>query len=193
MSLIEQINARPAVHRSGLALLILVVAMGLIWTVVVEPLIWLMGSQDEWRTDVRHELARARGRAASEPQLRKRLSALSAAPAWNRFYKPAGTEDVSSLVQRDVMSLAAGSGVTLQTVVAAPKVKEAGLEGYGIRFSASMDAERLKKFMDAIRANTRYLRVERLNVTAPQSQHPEQNSALTLTAEVFGYIRGDKP
>jgi hypothetical protein len=52
-----------------------------------------------------------------------------------------------------------------------------------------MSADQLKNFMEGLRANPRYLRVERLGATAPQLQSPEQNSLLTVNMELYGFTR----
>ena len=187
MNLIDHIAARPQGQRRGLAVLVLVVVVSVSWFGVIEPVAWLLVSQDEWRADTRRELARARGRADSEPELRKQVASLANAPIWAKFYDLPADQDAGASVQRDIMGIGASSGVTIQTVVSVPKVTEAGLPGYGIRFTAAMTAEQLKKFIGALRAHPRYLRVERLTVTAPQSQRADDNASLAVTMEVFGY------
>jgi hypothetical protein len=77
----------------------------------------------------------------------------------------------------------------VRAVTSIPKVEEAGLVGYGLRFTALMTADQLRKFMDALRGNVHYLRVERLGITASQLQRTDENAPLTVTMEVYGYTR----
>ena len=189
MTLVESLSSRPPLQRRVLAVSILIIGAALIWGVVIEPLGWILVSQAEWRTDVRRELARIRGRAESEPALRKRLEALPSAPVWGKFFQVPKGQDGGALVQRDVLTVGTAAAVTVQAVTSVSKVQEVGLVGYGIRFTALMSADQLRKFMDALRGNAHYLRVERLSITAPQSQRADENASLTVTMEVYGYTR----
>ena len=189
MTLIENLTARPPTQRRVLAVAMLVTAIGLVWFAILVPLVWVVGSQEEWRTNARRDLARTLGRAESEPSLRKRAASIAAEPIWGKFYDVPKGQDASTLVQRDVMNAGAGAGVKIQTVVPVPRVEEAGLVGYGIRFTTTLSADQLKKFAAGLRGNTGYLRVERLTVTAPQVQQADQNASLTVTMEVYGFAR----
>ena len=189
MTLVERLSARSPLQRRVLAVVMLVVAVGSIWGGILAPLVWVVGSQNEWRTDVRHDLARALGRAASEPALGQRATLLSTQPVWRAFYDVPKGQDATALVQRDVMNVGMASGVKVQAVVPVPKVVEVGLTGYGVRFTTTLSVDQLKQFMDALRANAGYLRVERLTITAPQVQRADQNASLTVTMEVYGFAR----
>lgn len=187
MTFVERLAARPPTQRRVLAVAILVIAVGLLWSAFLMPLAWVVASQGEWRSDVRHDLARALGEADSEPALRKRAAALVTEPIWKKLYEVPDGQDGTTLVQRDVMRVGTSAGINIQTVVPVPKVEEAGLVAYGVRFSTTLTADQLKRFMDALRANLAYLRVERLTLSAPQVQPADQNAALTVTLEVYGF------
>lgn len=189
MTFVEKLAARPPAQRRALAVVMFVAAIGLIWGALVIPLAWVVASQDEWRTDIRKDLARSLGRAASESDLRKRAAALKTEPIWGKLYEVPDGQDGSTLVQRDVMRAGTSAGVNIQAIVPVPKVEEAGLVGYGLRFTATLSADQLKKLVDALRANTGYLRVERLTISAPQVQRTDQNAALNVTMEVYGFSR----
>lgn len=189
MTFVKKLAARPPAQRRALAVVMFVAAIGLIWGALVVPLAWVVASQDEWRAEVRKDLARSLGRAASEPDLHRRLVALKAEPVWGKLYEVPDGQDATALVQRDVMRAGTSSGVNIQAIIPVPKVEEAGLVGYGLRFTATLSADQLKKLVDALRANTGYLRVERLTIGAPQVQRTDQNAALNVTVEVYGFSR----
>jgi hypothetical protein len=189
MTLMARIGARPPVQRRILAIGLLVATVGLVWGGVLAPLTWVVDSQDEWRDDVRHDLARAMGEASTEPELRRQVAAIPAEPIWAKFYETQNGQDASQLVQRDVLRAGAGSGVKIEGIVPLPKVEEVGLVGFGIRFTTTLSAGQLKQFIDALRANVGYLRVERLTITAPQVQRADENALLTVTMEVYGFSR----
>jgi hypothetical protein len=67
------------------------------------------------------------------------------------------------------------------------------LTGYGVRLTVSMTAEQFRRFIAGLRENARYLRVERLSVTAPQIQPSAQNALFTATLEVYGYAQTASP
>lgn len=189
MTHLEPILPKSPVQRRLLALLMLVGTLVFLWGAVLTPVGWIAQSQGEWRVAVRHELARARGKAALEPALRQRLAALTSAPMWRRFYDVPHGQDATALIQRDVLGVAAEAGVTIQAITPSAAVEESGLAGYGVRFGASLSADQLSRFVDALRSNTHYLRVERLTVTSPQLQRADQNAPLEVTMEVFGFVR----
>lgn len=189
MTFAEKLAARAPTQRRALAVVMVVAAIGLIWGALVAPLAWVVASQDEWRTDVRKDLARSLGRAASEPDLRKRAAALKTEPVWGKLYEVPDGQDATTFVQRDVMHAGTAIGVSIQAIVPVPKVEEAGLVGYGLRFTAILTADQLEKLVSALRANSGYLRVERLTIGAPQVQRPDQNAALNVTMEIYGFSR----
>jgi len=189
MTRLELILPKTPVRRRILALLMLAFALVVLWGAVLTPVAWIARSQGEWRADARHELARARGKAALEPALRQRSADLMREPIWSRFYDVPLGQDVTALIQRDVLSVAVKAGVTIQAITPSAAVEEGGLAGYGVRFGASMSADQLSRFVDALRSSTHYLRVERLTVTSPQLQRVDQNAPLEVTMEVFGFTR----
>jgi Tfp pilus assembly protein PilO len=189
VSVLDHTSLRPIVQRRALALLLLGVAGVSVWMLLVSPVTWLIASQDEWRAQVRAELSHSKGRAALEPMLRKQLESLPTAAVWSALYTVAGETDADALVQRDLMALGVSSGVTVQVVTPLPKVEVAELTGHGVRFTVSTTADHLRSFAGALRGNPRYLRVERLAITAPQIQAVDENPQLTVTMDVYGYSR----
>lgn len=189
MSLAERLTARPSWERRTLALGFLALAALAVWAGLMTPLQGLLVSQDDWRAQVRHELAHARGKAASESALRKADAALAADPIWREFFAAPRGQDPTAQIQRDVQNIGMATGVTVQAMTSLPRVTEGGLSGYGVRFTSSATADQLQKLMDAVRGNPRYLRVERLSISAPQLQKPDDNAALVITVEIFGYTQ----
>ena len=189
MTPLERLAAKPPGQRRACAVLLLVGALVFLWAAILTPLGWIVHSQEEWRAEVRRELAHALGRAASEPELRTRVATISMEPIWGRFYEVPAHQDAAALIQRDVLSVGTAAGVSVQAVAPLPAVEEVGLEAHGVRFTASLTADQLKQFMNALRSNAHYLRVERLTVTSPQVQRTDQNSALNVTMEVYGFTR----
>jgi Tfp pilus assembly protein PilO len=190
MSLVERIGSRPPVQRRAIALLVLVALLVLAWTMVILPARWIVSSQAEWRVEVRRDLARARGRAAIEEDLAKRIAELPGAAVWHAFYEARPGYDVTAALQQEITSLSAAAGITPEAVTPLPRMQRTGLVGYGVRFRATMTADQLRRLAGAVRTNSHYLRVERIAVAAPQIQPVDQNASLMITLDVYGYARG---
>ena len=56
-----------------------------------------------------------------------------------------------------------------------------------MRFAASIRLNDLQNLLTSMSNHSHYLRVERLIVTAPQTQAPDENPPLAVTMDVFGY------
>ncbi len=193
MTLTERLMYCPPLLRRALAVLLVPAAALLGWMLVAEPLIWIAGSQGQWRGSVQDTLADDRGHEKVLADLKSRLDALPAAPVWQKFYEFAAGGDGSSLVQQDVTSLCSAIGVTTQSVVALRAQTEQGLMKHGVRLTATLTVDQLRSFAATLRNHQKYLRTERLTVDAPQVQSADQNPALTITLEVFGYSRAGRP
>lgn len=186
--LAERIVAQPASARRALAL-VLVAAIAAASIAVVHTICDIVSSQDIWRSTARNALARDRGVAANGSQIRGSLESLGSAPVWNRLYAPGADADGAQLVQRDLMSLGTSAGAVIQSAVALPAVEGAELRSHGVRLVASMSIDQLRNFIAGIRAHTRYLRVQELSISAPQTQALDVNPPLTVTVTVLGYSR----
>ena len=193
MTLTERLIDCPTLLRRALAVLLVPAAALLGWMLVAEPLICIAGSQDQWRGSVQDTLADDRGHEKVLADLKSRLEALPAAPVWEKFYEVAAGGDGSSLVQQDVTSLCSAMGVTTQSVVALRAQTEQGLMKHGVRLTATLTVDQLRSFAATLRNHQKYLRTERLTVDAPQVQSADQNPALTITLDVFGYSRAGRP
>jgi hypothetical protein len=193
MTLTERLMDFPPLLRRALAVLLVPAAALLGWMLVAEPVIWIAGSQDQWRGSVQATLADDRGHEKVLADFKSRLEALPAAPVWQKFYEVAAGGDGSSLVQQDITSLCSAIGVTTQSVVALRAQSEQGLMKHGVRFTATLTVDQLRSFAATLRNHQKYLRTERLTVDAPQAQPADQNPALTITLDVFGYSRAGPP
>ena len=187
MTAADRIMSRSLLARRTLALLLLPLAAIAVWGLLFLPLKWVTTSQGAWRDTVRVELARERGRAHALPALRQQLERLPAEPVWQRFYRVEGGADGGAAVQQDVGTLCAAAGLENQTITPLPSEEEGPLMKYSVRLSASGTSDRLEMFAAKLRQHPRYLRTDRLSITAPQVQQREQNPVLTLTMDIAGY------
>jgi hypothetical protein len=188
MTLADRIVAQPAPTRRALALL-LAATMAAASIAAVHAIFSIVSSQESWRSTARKALAQDRGIAANDSQVRGALDSLSSAPTLKRFYAPSADTDGAQLVQRDVVSLGTLVGAGIQSTAALPTVEDVQLRVHGVRLVASMSIDQLKDFIARIRAHANYLRVQELNISAPQVQTPDVNPPLTVTVTILGYSR----
>jgi hypothetical protein len=191
MTLTERLMDYPPLLRRTLAVLLVPAAALVAWMLIAEPVAWIAGSQDQWRASVQAALADDRGHAKALPDFKARLKALPTAPVWQKFYD-VSTSDGSSLVQQDVTSLCSSIGVTTQSLVALRAQDEQSLIKHGVRLTATLTVDQLRSLAASLRNHQKYLRTERLIVEAPQVQSADQNPALNVTLDVFGYSRAGR-
>jgi len=189
MTAVEYIlTQRPAVRRA-FAVLLLATTVELVWFGLVVPTHSLVLSQNTWREEAQSDLARARGMAAIESQVRGRLSALQTAAIWQRLYDNQHSSAIDGALSQDVTRLANTAGLSIHSLTALPATTEGLLRRHGVRLAASMSIDQLKLFIVALRTYPRYIRVERLSVSVPQVQPPDRNPPLEIKADLFGYNR----
>jgi len=178
--------ARRTLALAGLTLVVLVV-----WGGVVTPFEWLISSQSAWREQARRSLAQERGwknAAAPWGELERQVQA---APIWQKFLEvPAGATP-GAAAQRHVEDLFRGE---LPPVIEALATRHVdGLTAYPVRVTTSMTIDQLKDILLSSHTHGAYLRVERLQVTAPQAQLPQQNARLQVNLDLVAYARRGVP
>jgi Tfp pilus assembly protein PilO len=192
MSAASHIAARSVPWRRALALLLIPVAVALVWCLLVVPLRWVATSQGQWRAQVRAELARVRGHAQALAALREDVAKLPSQPVWQRFYAQNGPS-VGAALQQDLTTLGAAAGFSEQSITPLPTQARGQLTAYSVRLMASGTIDQLQAFVVGVRGHPRYLRLERLTITAPQVQAKEQNAILSFTLDIDGFAREPAP
>lgn len=187
MTLADRLEAKPRIVQRLLAIALVPVMIVCAWMLVASPLKWVLTSQPSWRESVRVELARARGEAAALTILTKRTEAFPSAAVWQRFYGDGASGSAGSAVQQDVTRLCSSAGLQPQSVQLLPSEKDGPLVRYAVRVSMTGTADHFQAFLTQVRTSSRYLRVEKLSVTSPQSQRPDENAPLTIVADIVGF------
>lgn len=189
MSVADRLSQWPAWWQRVLALLILLAGITLFWVAMARPVRWVMGSQSEWRSDARVELAIARGMMAREPKLRQQLADVRGSPVWQAFYVASDPHQATTLIERDLTTLAAAAGTGPLTFTPLSDRDQPESLGRGVRLTGSMTAAQLRTFAAALRTSTHFLRVERLIASTPQRQERDSNPSIAVTMEVYGYLQ----
>lgn len=186
MSLSDRILRQHAIMRRALAVLLVFLMLLVVWIAVIVPARALALSQTRWRIQARHHLAGDKGRASAESALREQLRALPGAPVWSRFYPSRGASADTAL-RTDLMRLTASAGVTVQSLATLPTEEDGALRRHGMRIDASMTIGQLEHLATELHTHARYLRVERLTISAPIVQAPHTNPTLVVRMVVYGY------
>ena len=189
MRAVEYVIAQRATARRAFAVVLLAIGVDLAWFGLVVPARTLALSQDAWREAARSDLARSRGAAAIESEVRERLRGLATAPIWQRLYDNKQANDADVALGQDVTRLANAAGLTLHSLTSVPAANEGLLRKHGVRLAASLSIDQLRQLIAALRAHPRYIRVERLSVAAPQVQPPDRNPVLEIKVDLCGYSR----
>lgn len=186
MRLTDHILRQHAITRRALAVLLVFLTLVVARIAVIAPARALVLSQARWRTQARHRLAGDKGRASAEGTVREQLHALPGAPVWKRFYPSRGASPDTAL-RGDLMRLTTSAGVTGQSFATLPTDEEGALRRHGIQIGASMTIDQLERLATELHSQSRYLRVERLTISAPIVQTPHTNPALVVRMVVYGY------
>jgi len=187
MTLADRLQSKPRLVQRLVAVGLVPVVIVCVWVLVASPLKCVLTSQSSWRESVRSELARARGEAATLKMLTERTAAFPSAGIWQRLYGDGTQGSAGNAVQQDVTRLCSSAGMQPQSVALLPSEQDGPLVRYTVRLSMTGTADRFQAFLTQLRTSPRYLRVEKLAVTSPQSQRADENAPLTIAADIVGF------
>lgn len=186
MSIAARLAHCPAALRRTFALLVVPSILALLLFTLVLPLQSVQQSQQAWRRSTEKLLAKSRVVNQSQSELEKQLQAVRASALWGKFYDPS-VGNVGSALQGDVASCLSAAGASAQTLTPIAASEYHSLTSIGVRVTSSMRMDQLQRFFSAIAQNSRYLRIQKLTISAPQLQSPDENPPLAVTVEVHGF------
>ncbi len=165
------------------------------WALIVWPAMAAYRAQVSWRQETASTLAQAHGSKDDVDMQTQQLASLPAAPLWNKFYKVSKAGTGGPMLQTDVSSMLNLLQISVQSLTPLRTAEVNGLNSIGLRVTASMSVDQLKKLFVKIGDNARYLYVDRLRINAPPSQLPDQNATLTVVIEIYGveYVLNASP
>jgi Tfp pilus assembly protein PilO len=153
---------------------------------IIEPVIQLYESHQEWLATAQASVARDRGLLLAEQDLRKQLTGIEHSPLLARLYPTDAPGALATSLQADLGGLLARAGVTAQTIAPLPSTADELIERAGVRVVLTLTIDQLRTFMGLLESHPRLIRVDELVITAPQSQlrdhNPTLNVALVLLA-----------
>jgi hypothetical protein len=192
MNLAERCAALPLASRRAVALLLVPLSAVLLVAAIWAPITYLRGSQVDWRNDAIETLSSAQYAPTVQAALDQQLAAMRSSPLWSKFYKAPDSTAAATALHADLSALLTSAQASVQSLTPIPSEEQAGLTRIGMRFAASIRLNDLQNLLTSMSNHSHYLRVERLIVTAPQTQAPDENPPLAVTMDVFGYQHGDR-
>jgi len=190
MTIADHVSALPPRVQRALALLFVPAALLAICASLLWPALHAYHAQLEWRDMAAHTLARQRGLAAIEATVREQLTALPRLESWQRLYREAQGSAAIAL-QSDISGALSASHARPQSFTPIAPTSAGPLSKVGLRVAAAMTIDQLRELLHQIEALRHFVRIERLVIVAPPLQRPEENPALTVTLEVFGFVSND--
>lgn len=176
----------PSLQRVTALGLFMLLALGMsVATMQVVP--WLLNLQSHWRLSAGSQLAKARGWIQHTDTIHQRETALASAAVWEQFYAAREGATPRDRIQHDVTAMVTDSGAGGPDFEMIESRDETVLETYAVKVTASFTAGQLQSVLAALRAHSPYLRVQRIEVTAPQLEAHYQNPILLVVIEVAGY------
>lgn len=192
MTLAERCAGLPAARRRVLALLVVPASALLLVAVVCAPIAYVRDSQVDWRRHAIETLSSAQQAPVVQAALDQQLAAMRSSPLWSKFYRTPDSASATTSLHADLSGLLSSAQASVQSLTPIQSEEQAAFTRVGIRFAASMRMNDLQHLLTSMTGHSRYLRVERLIVTAPQTQAPEENPPLAVTMDVYGYQLSDE-
>lgn len=193
MSLAQFIERQPREAQRLFAITLLTCMLGSIVLFAVRVVPWSMHVQSRWRAQVSTQLAAARGWIDNADAVKRRERVAESAAIWRQFYVAHDGMSVKDAIQRDVTSLFNAAGGTGLNVEGFDEVGKEGVESHGVRATASLTADQLRTLFEQMRGHAPYLRMQRIQVTAPQIESHYQNPVLLVVVDVVGYSLKAEP
>lgn len=187
MSFAERCAKLPTPARRIVALFGVPLAIALLGAVLWLPISYMGTSHAQWRDDAVATLAAARRAPQIQIALDQQIERMRSSPLWSKFYPMPNAAAAATALHSDLSALLANAGASVQTLTPIPSEDQPVFTRIGVRVTASLRLDDLRNLLTAMSAHARYLRVDRLVVTAPQVQMDSENPPLAVTLDVFGY------
>jgi hypothetical protein len=192
MSVVDRCAKLPTSSRRLVALLVVPVSVLLLYAMIWLPISYVSASQSRWRAEAIDTLSSAQHAPALQQALDQQLTAMRASPLWSKFYKAPNSAGATTALHADLSTLLSSARASVQSLTPIPSEEQTAFTRIGVTFAASVRLNDLQSLLAAMSSHARYLRVERLVVTAPQTQVPDANPPLAVTLDVYAYQLADQ-
>lgn len=187
MSIAEQCAKLPTPMRRIVALLVVPLSIASLGAVLWMPISYISSSQAEWRDVAVETLAAAQRAPEIQADLDQQVERMRASPLWSKFYRMPSSAAASTALNSELSAQLTSAGASVQSLTPVPSEDQPAFTRIGVRVTASLRLNDLRTLLTAMSTHARYLRVERLIVTAPQAQVESENPPLAVTLDVVGY------
>lgn len=187
MSFAEHCAKLPTPWRRVLAVVVVPIAVLLVSAALWAPIGYVRESQAKWRANAIDTLSSAHHAPAVQQALDQQLAAMRSSPLWSKFYEAPNSAAATTALHGDLSTLLSSAHASVQSLTPIASKEEAVFTRIGVSFAASVRLNDLQHLLAAMANHSRYLRVERLVVTAPQTQLPDENPPLAVTMDVYSY------
>ena len=189
----------PASLTSGyqgrlLALLLLLLALGVVYLVVAAPLLELYAGRAAVLENRRMLVPRLKAAADELPGLRARAADLRATAGTHKVTLEGSSDAIASAnLQSHIEELATSAGVTIGSTESLPVEVRGGYRAIGLRYTLSGPYETLVKLLAKLEAATPPLVIENLHIHGVlRRPGTPAASALDAGLDVFGFRNNDK-
>lgn len=181
------IHAPSSIQRRCLAIALLGIALALLWLGLLDPLVnYFRHSADERRAQL-DSLSRDRALVSQDAGTETTLTTLRTSPRWARFYETQKADKAVLQLQSDLREVfKAPNNPTSMTAV--PVVVEGPLSRIATKVTLSLTIDQLTESLARLRSHAQFLKIESLTVQAPDYQMADTNPALSIQAEIVGFM-----
>ena len=177
-----------------LALLLLLLALGVVYLVVAAPLLELYAGRAAVLEHRRMLVPRLKAAADELPELRASVAELRATAGARKVTLEGSSDAIASAnLQSHIEELAASVGVTIGSTESLPVEVRGGYRAIGLRYTLSGPYETLVKLLAKLEAATPPLVIENLHIHGVlRRPGTPAASALDAGLDVFGFRNNDK-
>jgi hypothetical protein len=187
MSAVSSLARLPSIARRFIALGVLALVVALVWWLVLTPARALVSSQQHWREHTAMAIGEDRAMVKQAESLRAARKALDASPLPMRLFVSNASGNPELQLQEELRSALAQSGVQPTNFKVLPAETFQGLRAHRVEFASSLTIDQLRAFFIALDARPRFVRIERLRLSAPSNQRMDENPRLNALMEARGY------
>jgi len=188
-------GATGAPRQRFLAVGLLLIAIGVVWLAVVEPLLDTAADQSERLEAARALAAQYRAVVAERPALEARQKEMAAATGTRVSYLSAASDGAAgATVQKLVKGAIERAGGAVQSTQLQPVRSEDGFRRIGVRVQLTATVEALRQALHALEGHEPYLFVEGLEARSRQIQRSTgaktaEDRTLEVRMDVYGLAR----
>jgi hypothetical protein len=192
MSVAARLAAQSRPVRWTVALGMLALLMVLAWLVVWIPVQSLVSSQELWRQSTEEAIAEDRGTLKLAASLRAGREALNASPLPGKLLADVAGGGPDAQLQEELRAALLQSGVEPTNFKVLPAGSFQALRAHRVEFASNMTVDQLQAFFLALEGRPHFVRIERLQLSAPATQRTDENPRLNVLMEARGYSSGAK-